>query len=146
MGVQEEGLGDGEARWVDDLQEVVVEVAAEQPGLMRGDLDPDPASVPGVHSLEDVRCAVHLDSDVSIIEDDDVGQIVVVAVDLDGDRVGLLLAWAVGTPVALREPGLGEHHFVAVVDPDADLAIGGKVIKCRYPLNVLKDTCDRSCY
>jgi hypothetical protein len=30
-------------------------------------------------------------------------------------------------------------------DP-ANVAIGGKVIKCRYPLNVLKDTCDHSCY
>jgi hypothetical protein len=26
------------------------------------------------------------------------------------------------------------------------VAIGGKVIKCPFPLNVLKYTCDRSCY
>jgi hypothetical protein len=26
------------------------------------------------------------------------------------------------------------------------LAVGGKVIKCRYPLNLIKDTYDHSCY
>jgi hypothetical protein len=27
-----------------------------------------------------------------------------------------------------------------------DIAVGGKVIKCPYPLNVIKDTYDHSCY
>ena len=48
MGLQEKGLRDSEAGWVHHLKEIVIEVAAEQTGLMRGDLDPDATPVPRV--------------------------------------------------------------------------------------------------
>ena len=43
-----------------------------------------------------------------------------------------------GVVVALEE---GEEQR----DHRLDLAVGGKFIKCRYPLNVIKDTYDHSC-
>ena len=43
---------DDQLRRVDHVQIVIVQVAAQQPVSVRVDLDPDPASVPGVNTLQ----------------------------------------------------------------------------------------------
>jgi hypothetical protein len=74
------------------------------------------------------------------------------------DGVPLVMSGWFAGGYAFESAGLPPATFVggtaeAKEDPDylnvlgqASRAIGGEVIKCRYPLDVLKDTCDHSCY
>ena len=50
-----------------------------------------------------------------VVEDDDIGEQMIVAVELHTDRARALAPRGVG-PVALREPAVDEHHLVPRVD------------------------------